>query len=66
MSDGLQHAGLEPALPVDELAQGLRALSYGLALDRLVGDGRESEALLGRISALIFRGRAADPGRSTR
>ena len=51
---------------MDELAQGLRALSYGLALDRLVGDGRESEALLGRISALIFRGRAADPGRSTR
>lgn len=60
VSDGLEHAGLEPTMPVDELARGLRALSYGLALDRLVGDGRGSEAIFGRIAELIFRGLAAE------
>jgi AcrR family transcriptional regulator len=60
LSDGLEQAGLEPTLGVDELARGLRALSYGLALDRLVGDGRGSEALFGRIAELIFRGLAAE------
>jgi hypothetical protein len=38
----------------------LRALSYGLALDRLVGDSRGSEALFGRVTELIFRGLAAE------
>ena len=60
LSDGLEHAGLEPTLPVNHLARGLRALSYGLALDRLVGDGRGSEALLGRVAELIFKGLAAE------
>ena len=60
LSDGLEHAGLEPTLPVDQLARGLRALSHGLALDRLVGDGRGSDALFGRIAELIFRGLAAE------
>jgi AcrR family transcriptional regulator len=60
LSDGLEHAGLEPTLPVSQLARGLRALSYGLALDRVVGDGRGSEDLFGRITELIFRGLAAE------
>ena len=59
LNDGLEHAGLESTIPVNELARGLRALSYGLALERLVGDGRGSEALFGRITELIFRGLAA-------
>ena len=58
--DGLEHAGLETALPVDQLARGLRALSYGLALDRLVSDGRGSDAVFERVSKLIFRGLAAE------
>jgi AcrR family transcriptional regulator len=60
LSDGLAHAGLEPTLPVNQLARGLRALSYGLALDRLVGDSRGSEVLFGRVTELIFRGLAAE------
>ncbi len=64
LSDGLEHAGLEPALPAIQLARGLRALSYGLALDRLVDDGRGSEALFGRVTELIFRGLAAESGTS--
>ena len=59
LGEGLRHAGLEAA-PAAELARGLRALSYGLALDRLVGDGRGSEALFGRLVELIFRGLAAE------
>jgi hypothetical protein len=60
LSDGLQHAALEPTLPADQLARGLSALSYGLALDRLVNDCRGSEALFGPLTELIFRGLAAE------
>jgi AcrR family transcriptional regulator len=60
LSDGLEHAGLEPTVPVNQLARGLRALSYGLALDSLMGDGRGSEVLFGRVTELIFRGLAAE------
>jgi AcrR family transcriptional regulator len=59
LSDGLENVGLEPPLLAIELARGLRALSYGLALDRLVGDGREPEELFGRVAELIFTGLAA-------
>jgi AcrR family transcriptional regulator len=58
LGDGLEHAGLETTLPAVQLARGLRALSYGLALERLVDDGRGSEALFGRLAELIFRGLA--------
>ena len=58
LSDGLEHAGLEPTLPAVQLARGLRALSYGLALERIIDDGRGSEALFGRLAELIFRGLA--------
>ena len=49
---------------MNQLAQGLRALSYGLALDRLVGDGSASEVLFGRVTELIFRGLAAESEKS--
>lgn len=58
LSDGLEHAWLEPTLPAVQLARGLRALSYGLALERLIDDGRGSGALFGRLAELIFRGLA--------
>ena len=64
LNDGLEHAGLEPTLPLNELARGLRALSYGLALDRLVGDSPGSEVLFGRVTELIFRGLAAESKKS--
>ncbi len=60
LSDGLEHAGLDPTLPVNQLARGLRALSYGLALDRLVGNDRGSEMLFGRVTELIFQGLAGE------
>ena len=60
LRDGLEHAGLDPTLPAIQLARGLSALSYGLALDRVVGDGRGSEELFGRVAELIFRGLAAE------
>ena len=59
LSEGLGHAGLNPAPPATDLARGLRALSYGLALDRLVDDAG-SDALFGRVTELIFRGLAAE------
>jgi AcrR family transcriptional regulator len=60
LSEGLEHAGLEPTLPAIQLGRGLRALSYGLALDRLVGDGRGSDELFGRVTELIFTGLATE------
>jgi AcrR family transcriptional regulator len=60
VTEGLERAGFEGMLPAEQLARGLRALSYGLALDRLVDDGRGSEALFGRLTELLFRGLAAE------
>jgi AcrR family transcriptional regulator len=58
LREGLEHAGIETNLPAAELARGLSALSYGLALERLVDGGRRSEALFGRLAELIFHGLA--------
>ena len=60
LSEGLERAGLEPTMSAVQLARGLRGLSYGLALERLVGDGRGSEELFERFTELIFRGLAAE------
>ncbi len=60
LSVGLKHARLEPSLPSADLARGLRALSYGLALDRLVEGSKGSEKLFGRLTELLFRGLAAE------
>lgn len=60
LSEGLKHAGLEPSLPMDDLAWGLRALSYGLALDGLVGEREGAERVFGRLTELIFSGLASE------
>jgi hypothetical protein len=60
LTEGLQHAGLEPPLPAKEFARGLSALSYGLALDGLVDDRKGSERLFGHLTELIFRGLARE------
>lgn len=56
LMEGLEHAGVEAAVPTGELARGLSALSYGLALERLIDGGGGSEALFGRLTELIFQG----------
>jgi hypothetical protein len=50
-------------MPARELAEAIRALTYGLALDRLVDDGDASDALLGRVLELLFRGMRAEEHR---
>ena len=65
LSEGLQHAGLEPQLPAKDLARGLRAVSYGLALDGLVDDHKGFERLFGRLTELIFRGLASESSGAT-
>ena len=60
LADGLAQAGLGAAGDPEELARAVRALSHGLALERLLGEGSDQEALLGRGLALIFRGLRAE------
>jgi AcrR family transcriptional regulator len=60
VADGLQHAGLESSLEPTQLATAIRALSYGLALDRLVDERSSPDELLGRALGLIFRGLQAE------
>ena len=62
LARGLAGAGIEPTLPPQELARGVRALTYGLALDRLVEDDPRSNSALGQILELIFRGLHATSG----
>jgi AcrR family transcriptional regulator len=57
---GLERAGLDPTLDPADIALALKALSYGLALERLVNDGAVSKDLLGRVMELIFRGIRAE------
>jgi AcrR family transcriptional regulator len=62
IADGLQKAGLESSLEPADLALALRALSYGLALERLVNEDSVPDALLGRVLQLIFCGLRAEAG----
>lgn len=62
LAEGLEHAGIGSAIDPGELARAVRALGHGLALERLVDDGAGSEALLGRVLALIFLGLRAEVG----
>jgi AcrR family transcriptional regulator len=57
---GLERAGLDSSLDPTDIAVALKALSYGLALERLVNDHAVSDALLGRAMELIFRGIRAE------
>jgi AcrR family transcriptional regulator len=57
---GLKKAGLDSSLDPADLALALKALSYGLALERLVNKNAVSDELLGRVMELIFRGIRAE------
>jgi AcrR family transcriptional regulator len=56
----LDKAGLGSAIDPGELAQAVRALSRGLALEGLVDKNSAPEAVLGRVLALIFHGLRAE------
>jgi AcrR family transcriptional regulator len=56
VAEGLKAAGIESSLEPLELATAIRALSYGLALDRLVDERSSSDELLGLVLRLIFGG----------
>lgn len=60
LAEGLDRAGLGSAIDPGDLARAVRALSHGLALERLVDEESAPEALLGRVLALIFRGLRAE------
>ena len=60
LSEGLKRAGAEATLPPDDLARAVRALSYGMALDRLV-DGDAPDDLVARILQLVISGAARRP-----
>ena len=66
LTAGLEQAGVERTIAPRELAEAVRALSYGLALDRLVGRGDGSEALMRRVLELIFQGMSAESGARTK
>jgi AcrR family transcriptional regulator len=57
---GLEKAGLDSSLDPADLAVTLKALSYGLALERLVNEDAVSSELLARVMELIFRGIRAE------
>jgi AcrR family transcriptional regulator len=56
LTAGLEHAGVESSITARELAEVIRALTYGLALDRLVESERGSDRSLGSVLELLFRG----------
>ncbi len=60
LTEGLKHAGVKSPIGPRELAQAVRALSYGLALDRLVDRGSAPDPLLGQVLELVFRGLRAE------
>ncbi len=56
IADGLEKAGIDSPLAATDLALALKALSYGLTLERLVNEDAVPGELLGRVMELIFRG----------
>lgn len=60
LTAGLEHAGVESSVSARELAEVIRALTYGMALDRLVESERGADASLGRVLELLFRGAHAE------
>jgi AcrR family transcriptional regulator len=57
---GMEKAGLDSSLDAADLALALKALSYGLALERLANEDGVSNELLGRVMELLFRGIRAE------
>jgi AcrR family transcriptional regulator len=60
LAGGLKRAGIESSLSSDDLALAVKALSYGIALERLVDEDDVPDALLGRVLQLLFRGLRAE------
>ena len=61
LTRGLEHVGAEDsAVSAEELAQAMRALGYGLALDRIINGEPIPSGLVGRILALVFAGIRAE------
>jgi AcrR family transcriptional regulator len=60
LADTLEHFGMQSGLAPEELARAVRALSYGMALDQLVGDTDAPENLVGRLLHLAFAGMRAE------
>jgi AcrR family transcriptional regulator len=60
LAGGLKRAGIESSLSSDDLALAVKALTYGIALERLVGEDDVPDALLGRVLQLLFRGLRAE------
>ena len=60
LAGGLKRAGIESSLSSDDLALAVKALSYGIALERLVDEDAVPDALLGRVLQLLFRGLRAE------
>jgi AcrR family transcriptional regulator len=60
LADALEHLGIQSRLAPEELARAVRALSYGMALDHLVGDTDAPENLVGRLLHLTFAGMRAE------
>jgi AcrR family transcriptional regulator len=56
IAEGLEKAELDSSVGPPDLALALKALSYGLALERLVNEDAVPKELLGRVMELIFRG----------
>jgi AcrR family transcriptional regulator len=65
IAEGLQKAGLNSSLDPAGIALALKALSYGLALERLVNEDSVPDQLLGRMMELIFRGIRAEAEAAT-
>jgi AcrR family transcriptional regulator len=60
LAGGLKRAGIESSLSSDDLALAVKALTYGIALERLVDEDDVPDALLGRVLQLLFRGLRAE------
>jgi AcrR family transcriptional regulator len=60
LARGLKQAGIESSLSSNDLALAVKALSYGIALERLVDEDDVPDALLGRVLQLLFRGLRAE------
>jgi AcrR family transcriptional regulator len=62
LAGGLKRAGIESSLSSNDLALAIKALTYGIALERLVDEDDVPDALLGRVLQLLFRGLRAEAG----
>ena len=64
LARGLEHVDAEhSSISAEELAQAVRAMGYGLALDRIINGEPVPSDLVGRILALIFAGVRAEGAR---